>query len=278
MIVLADSGSSKTEWVFVDQGVVRTVLTDGINPMHMPAAEIEKVLNAGLSPAAERTDAVYFYGSGCIPAQYSVLNGLLMRFFQTDRVVVESDLLGAARGLLAKKAGIICILGTGSNSAFYDGQQIVQNTPPLGYILGDEGSGSDLGKRFIGDLLKGLLPQELTELFYREYPLQYTEILESVYRKPGANRFLSRFSPFLQAQMHHPSIRTRIEQGFSEFIERNLLRYEPIRTLPVCCTGSVAYFFRPVLEEVLRRHGLCVGKIERTPMQGLIRYHGDSKI
>lgn len=272
-ILIADSGSTKTEWALITEDTVQTIITSGINPVHMGAEEIGTLLEQEFTLPVGPIGSVWFYGAGCIPAKCDDMAEVLHRFFGTEIVSVESDLLGAARGISGKQPGVACILGTGSNSALYDGNKIVNNVPPLGYILGDEASGADLGKRLIGNLLKGLLPREIEEAFYSEYPLEYAEIIETIYRKPGANRFLARFCPFICKHVDHPAIRSMVEQAFGDFVERNIMRYDGIRELPVSFTGSVAYYFEKPLRDVLKKYGLTVGKIDRSPMTGLIQYH-----
>ena len=271
--VIADSGSTKTEWVLVGEEGTQTVFTAGINPVHMTAGEIESILNREFTLSVAEVRVVWFYGAGCIPAACDDMGEIMRGFFRTDHVFVGSDLLGAAKGSLGDRPGVACILGTGSNSALYDGGQIVWNVPPLGYVLGDEGSGADLGKRLIGNLLKGLLPKEIEKAFYSEYPLDYTGIIGSVYRQSGANRFLAGFCPFLCKHLDHPAVRSLVERAFADFTERNLLAYEGIRELPVTFTGSVAHYFEEPLRDVLGRYGLTIGKIDRSPVPGLIRYH-----
>jgi N-acetylglucosamine kinase-like BadF-type ATPase len=272
-ILIADSGSTKTEWALLEKGGVRRIVTAGLNPVHRSAEEIEAVMRQGFTLDTDGIEALFFYGAGCIPSTCGAMGEVLRRVFATENVTVESDLSGAARGLLGRGAGVACILGTGSNSALYDGGRIVQNVPPLGYILGDEGSGADLGKRLIGSLLKGLLPGEITAAFFREYALDYSGIIEAIYRKPGAGRFLAGFSPFLSLHIDHPAVRAIVDAAFSGFVERNLLSYERIGTLPIACTGSVAFHFEKPLREVFENYDLSIGKIEKTPMDGLIRYH-----
>ena len=272
-MLIADGGSTKTEWALVEENNVRILVTEGINPVHMTAAEIETILCREFTLSAGKIDVVRFYGAGCIPAKCSDVSDVLRKVFGTEDVTVESDLLGAARGLLGDGAGVIGILGTGSNSALYDGSEMVHHVPPLGYILGDEGSGADLGKRLLGNILKGLMPEDVTEAFYKAYPLEYTAILDSVYRSPGTNRFLAGFCPFLSNHIDHPAVCAIVERAFSDFTERNLMQYAGIRELPVSFTGSVACYFEKPLRNVLKQYGLTAGKIERTPMPGLIGYH-----
>ncbi|MDR0954473.1 MAG: ATPase [Rikenellaceae bacterium] len=273
-ILIADSGSTKTQWALVsaDGGCVART-TGGINPVHTPVGEVEALLQSEFAAERGRVDAVRFYGAGCLPSTCGAMTGVLSRFFGTDDVTVESDLLGALRGVLGDRPGVGCILGTGSNSALYDGRQVVKHIPPLGYLLGDEGSGADLGRRLIGNLLKGLLPEELTAAFWQTYPLGYEEIIEAVYRKPGANRFLAQFAPFLCKYIDHPAARSIVDEAFVAFVERNLLAYDGIRQLPVSFTGSIAFYFETSLRRVLERYGLALGTVEQSPLPGLIQYH-----
>lgn len=271
--LIADSGSTKTEWVRVTENGTETRLTSGINPVHMSSCEIEDQLAREFTRPEESVSSVRFYGSGCIPSKRGEMSALLSRFFRTDDVRVESDLTGAARGLWGNRTGIACILGTGSNSAFYDGKNILKNVPPLGYVLGDEGSGADLGKRFIGDLLKGLLPADITADFYREYPMEYAEIIEHVYRRPNTNRFLAGFTPFIARYLDQAVIRNLVENAFSDFTERNLCQYREYETAGVSFVGSIAYYFSDSLRKVMDQYGFSVEKIERSPMAGLIDFH-----
>jgi N-acetylglucosamine kinase-like BadF-type ATPase len=275
-ILIADSGSTKTEWALADGGGVQRLVTAGLNPVHRSAGEIETILQQEFTLSKDGIERIWFYGAGCIPSRCGTVAGVLRRVFGTENVAVESDLSGAARGMLGRRHGVVCILGTGSNSALYDGERIVRNVPPLGYVLGDEGSGADLGKRLIGNLLKGLLPARLAESFYREHPLEADGIIEAVYRAPGANRFLAGFAPFLSRHIDEPAARSIVEVAFSDFVARNLLLYNDIKNQPIAFTGSTAFYFERPLREVLHRYGLTIGRIERTPMNGLIPYHAES--
>ena len=203
MIVIADSGSTKTDWCLGNTKTnSRTVRTGGINPFHQSVDEIKEVIASTLIPQLGDTTeftTIYFYGAGCIPEKTNIVKTALAQNFPKANILVESDLLGAAHALCGKTAGIACILGTGSNSCFYDGEKITANISPLGYILGDEGSGAVLGKRLVGDLLKHQLPDDLCQDFLKEYDLTPALILDKVYRQPLANRFLAGLTPFLFA-------------------------------------------------------------------------------
>ena len=272
MRIIADSGSTGTDWALLGTSGSATVHSAGINPVHMDRASVETILNE-VFPDRLPVSSVYFYGAGCIPSRCVEMVEIFQDFFDTNDVFVDSDLLGGARSLFGKEPGVACILGTGSNSGLYNGEKIVKNVPPLGYVLGDEGSGADLGKRLVGDLLKGLLPEELVQAFYRKHPLDYPQIVETVYRKTNANRFLAGFTPFLKEHLNHPLVGALVETAFSAFIERNLLQYDRIAELPVSFVGSIAYYFEQPLRKVLSQYGLQVGKIEQSPLKGLIRYH-----
>lgn len=287
--LIADSGSTKTKWAMacdecengnesvtkethesVTKETPQSFVTSGLNPALQTPAEIEAILRRDLPSPPEGVTRVRFYGAGCLPDLCEGVADVLRRLFSTGDVTVGSDLLGAARGVLGTRAGVVAILGTGCNSALWDGKRIICNTPPLGYILGDEGSGADLGKRLISALLKNLLPDDLAEAFRRTHPLSYSEIIESVYRRPAANRFLASFAPFLHEHLAHPAARAIVEDSFSSFITRNLSQYD---TPAVSFVGSVAHHFEEPLRATAARHGLRVDTIVQSPMPGLIRYH-----
>ena len=197
MILIADSGSTKTDWCI---GSSFTIQTKGINPFHQSEEVIQQILTNELLPQMPEEvliDAIYFYGAGCTPEKSPIIQRTLSHCFPQCTIEVNSDLLGAARALCGKSPGIACILGTGSNSCFYDGQQITSNVSPLGYILGDEGSGAVLGKRLVGDCLKKQLPEHICHSFLDTFGLTPAQIIEKVYRQPQANRFLASLTPFL---------------------------------------------------------------------------------
>ena len=212
MILIADSGATKTDWCFGNTlHDCQVVHTEGINPFHLTEEKIKQILQesllAQLPFPQEEVKAVFFYGAGCTPEKAGKLSGLLAEVFSYASIQVESDLLGAARALCKHQPGIACILGTGANSCLYDGQRITHNTPPLGYILGDEGSGAYLGKRFIGDCIKQQLPSGLLEGLLKEYNLTVAEILDKVYRQPQGNRFLASLTPYIYKHKHQPEVR-----------------------------------------------------------------------
>jgi len=277
MILIADSGSTKTNWCLVEQGqIVSEIVTDGINPFYQTDMEIIALLDDQLIPKLENTDIdrIFFYGAGCsFPEKKILVSRGLVRFFGNSMIEIQSDLLGAARSLFQQEKGIACILGTGSNSCYYDGKDITQNVSPLGFILGDEGSGAVLGKLFLADCLKNQLPPELKEEFLSRYELTPEIILDAVYKKPFPNRFLAQFTHFLAEKIEEPSVFNLVYDSFDAFLVRNVMQY-PLEDMKVGCIGSVAYYFRDTLEIVASERRIEISDIIQNPMEGLVKFHG----
>ena len=303
MILIADSGSTKTDWAWVENGtIVHRVETQGINPVHQTAEEIGKVVEQlfprkdegrrtkgnstdirgyisratetqSISPSSlllPPSSKIFFYGAGCIPEKKEVVEKVLREVFpQAKTIEVESDLLGAARAVCQHSEGIACILGTGSNSCLYSGHAIVTNIPPLGYILGDEGSGAVLGKLFMNALFKGALPLWMKDDFLQSTGLTYTTIINKVYREPMANRFLATTSLYIKEHLDVEPLRELVKQNFREFFRKNIARYER-PDLPVGAIGSIAYHYQDLLREVATEEGLLMGTIAKSPMEGLL--------
>ena len=276
VILIADSGSTKTHWCLSQQGkVIRDVYTDGINPFYQTDMEIITLLANQLIPKLETIDIdrIYFYGAGCaFPDKKILVSRGLVRFFGNSIIDIQSDLLGAARSLFQHEKGIACILGTGSNSSYYNGKEIVENVSPLGFILGDEGSGAVLGKQLIADCLKKQLPEWLCEKLLDEYELTPAMILDQVYKKPFPNRFLAQFTPFLSEHIEEPSIFNLVYDSFDAFFIRNVMQY-PLEDMKVGFIGSVAHYFRDTLEIVASERGINISEIIQNPMEGLVKYH-----
>ncbi len=277
MKLIADSGSTRTTWQVSDRFIcIKEHSTTGINPFYQSEAEIAELISEQLATAltAYPIDEIFFYGAGCaFDDKKKMVANALKASYPEAQISVESDLLGAARGLFGHEKGIACILGTGSNSCEYDGNSIVKNVSPLGFILGDEGSGAVLGKLFIGDCLKNQLPEWIKEKFLDEYELTPAIILERVYKKPFPNRFLASFTPFLSAHLEEPAIFNLVYDAFDGFIVRNLLQYNTTE-LPIGCIGSIAWYFRDVLEIAAAEHQLSISSIEKNPVEGLVKFHG----
>lgn len=277
MILIADSGSTKTDWCLSGgPSGEKRFTTSGTNPFFQTSAQIERTVADEVLPCLGHgaLDRVFFYGAGCAFAeQIETIRDILLRLLPSDAVEVGSDMLAAARALCGRGPGIACILGTGSNSCLYDGDRIAAQVSPLGFILGDEGSGAVLGRLLVGDCLKNQLPEGLREKFLARYGLTPAEILDRVYRRPFPNRFLASLSPFLAEHLEVAEVRSLVRGSFSDFLRRNVMQYDGCRELPVHCTGSVAYYYRGVLGEAAGMLGLHLGTVVRSPMEGLITYH-----
>ncbi|MDR1402850.1 MAG: ATPase [Tannerellaceae bacterium] len=276
MILLADSGSTKTEWRITDKGKsIKRILAPGMNPYFQQPDEIGKVIEQKLLPEINgfAIEAVYFYGAGCAVPEKNRLIRDAIRHYLPCPVEVCSDLTGAARALCGKQAGIACILGTGSNSCFYDGKDIVRNISPLGFILGDEGSGAVLGKLLVGDCLKNQLPLHLKNKFIKQFRLTPEAVLEHVYKQPFPNRYLAGFSKFLIQNIKEPALYNLAYNSFRSFFIRNVMQYDHYRDYPISFTGSIAFYYQDVLLAAARSFSLPVEQITQTPMEGLLFYH-----
>jgi N-acetylglucosamine kinase-like BadF-type ATPase len=275
MILIADGGSTKTDWCVSTQGKqLQRITTLGLNPYFLSEDAIEREIQSSLLPELQTQafDALFFYGAGCLPEKIPLMQNALGKHLDSKTIEVNSDILGAARGLCGKNPGIVCILGTGSNSCYYDGEKIASNLSPLGFILGDEGSGAVLGKLLVGDLLKNQLPAGLKEKFLQEFDLTPGMIIERVYRQAFPNRFLASLSPFLLRNIDEPAIRSLVFNSFRSFLTRNVMQYD-YKRYPIYFTGSIAYYYREILEEAIFATGMQSGGIRQNPMDGLVRYH-----
>jgi glucosamine kinase len=276
MILIADSGSTKTSWCLCNKQDLSTrfLLTSGINPYYQDEQEILDVLRKEFTSVPVFVESVYFYGAGCAnPTVNEKVRNALVNWFKAEHAEVGSDLLAAARSLCGRQPGIACILGTGSNSCYYDGTEIIEHVSPLGFILGDEGSGAVLGKNLLADVLKNQLPDSIIDHFYEVHPISQDEIMENIYRKPFPNRYAARFTRFILENIGEPELRKLVIKQFELFFERNVLQYQTVFHLPVHFSGSIAYHFRDILKEVADSRGLQTGKIIMEPMEGLVDYH-----
>jgi len=267
MRIIADSGSTKTKFAIIKAGVeTRFVLTDGINPFYQSTDDIIATLRSQLLPeiVGEAIEEVEFYGAGCTAEKAPIVKEAIKTLFPDANIFVGSDLLGAAKALCGDKPGIACILGTGSNSCLYDGEKIVQNVSPLGFILGDEGSGANLGKLLVADILKNQAPEDIRDKFFKKYGLTAADIIDRVYRKQFPNRFLASFAPFLSENIDNDYCRALVYNAFVSFIRRNLKHYPD--GYAVSFTGSVAYYFKDILEKAVKDEGMTIGTIMQAPL------------
>ncbi|MBP5691372.1 MAG: ATPase [Bacteroidaceae bacterium] len=282
MKLVVDSGSTKTDWGFFNTAYdLKSVKTQGINPCHQSVEAISTIIKSELLPNTTGIDLntvneVYYYGAGCATESICVqMAGILKEFFPNAVIAVDSDMLGAARALCGRSEGVACVLGTGSNSCMYNGKEIVDQVPSLGYILGDEGSSAAIGRRLIGDCLKRQLPEAVCNEFMERYQLTKEIIIENVYRQPLPNRYIAGFAPFVYEKRAVPEVHKLIIQCFSEFFTRNVISYHK-PWMPVHFVGSLADNFADELKETAEALGMTIGKIETSPMRGLIDYHSSA--
>ena len=277
MILIADSGATKTDWCLLSESGAETIFkTQGISPHYQTSEAIAGTVRTELLPQLKELvpTEIFFYGTGCSSdkSKEIVVQGL-RAVFPNTRIEVDHDLIAAARALCGREEGIACILGTGSNSCHFKDGKIAHNVPNLGFILGDEGSGGYLGKRLIQAFLNLELPAELHEKFKATYNLTHEEIIHTVYTKPFPNRYLATFAKFLGENREHPFVAKLIHTGINDFFIKNITRYQDHQKLPVHFLGSIAYHFNAELKEIAASHNVTIGRIIKTPMEGLIQYH-----
>ena len=275
--LIADSGATKAEWCLLQGKKKKTIFTQGISPYFFDTAQITNILEKELLPSLKgiQVDEVYYYGTGCInPNNNQIVKRSIKNIFkELTKVEVTHDVMAAARALYADDKGVACILGTGSSSCYYNGKKIVVNKPGLGYVLGDEGSGAYLGKKVLQYYLYNTFDEELTGRFNIKYKISITDILESVYKKPLANRYLASFTPFLSENRGHYMIENIIEDALNDFFFHHICKFRESWTLPVSFVGGVSYYFQDVLKELCRSYEFTIGKILKNPMEGLAVYH-----
>ncbi|KAA0990705.1 N-acetylglucosamine kinase [Dyadobacter aurulentus] len=276
--LIADSGSTKTDWVVTKGGArVASFQSAGINPFYQLAEEIIPVLDKQVLPHIEGDiDKIFFYGAGCADEKSGrpVSDALKHCIRSASVIEVASDMLGAARGLCGHSAGLACILGTGANNAFYDGEKIVHSIGSLGFWLGDEGSGSYLGKTLVVNYLQNDLPGDLHQKFAEKYPeINRLYILDQAYKKPYPNRFFASFSVFISEHLSNSYILDLLREAFSLFTEKYILKHKNADQYPVHFTGSIAFYYQDILQTVLTSKGLQPGRILKTPLDGLVQYY-----
>lgn len=281
-ILIADGGSTKVDWLLVDiEGNTKaSFTTDGFNVARISKQDAVTYFSAVKQKleASIRINEIHYYGSGAATNEIcSTMEEAIREVWDPDVAEVQSDMLAACR-VLDGIPGIVCILGTGSNSAFFDGKKIVRNIPPLGFILGDEGGGTALGKRLLGDVFKEIAPKTVCDAFFEETGLSKGDVIRNVYRSPSPNIFLASFVPFIKSHVSDSYINSMVRQEFRRFIARNVARYKDSHSYPVSYIGSVAYHFRDILTEITQSEGFKIGLIEQHPMTGLKTYHTDYNV
>jgi len=276
LILIADSGSTKTEWCLLDGKTKINVVTQGISPYFQNATQITAIIREELLPGLKnkQPDELFYYGTGCSnPANVALVKKAIKAVFKTGKVFVDHDLAGAAKALCGDQKGIACILGTGSNSCYYNGKKIVKNSPGLGYVLGDEGSGTYLGKKVLQYYLYNTFDPDLMDRFKAAYQTSPNEILDALYKQPLPNRYLAGFAGFLAENRGHFMVENIIEDGFNDFFYHHIYKYRESWTHPIHFVGSIAWGFKDVLKEMCLSYELQLGKVLKNPMEGLISYH-----
>jgi len=278
-ILIADSGSTKTEWCLLRDKKRKTIITQGLSPYFVTEDQVKQVLLKEVFPKIKNDlpSDIYFYGTGCSnPANAKMIKKAIGAVFTDADIEVDHDLLGAAKAVCGNEKGIACILGTGSNSCYYNGRKIVKNSPGLGYVLGDEGSGSYLGKKVIQYYLYNTFDADLMDRFNLKFNTDAASILDAVYKKPLPNRYLAGYAIFLAENRGHFMIENIIEDGFNDFFFNHLYKYRESWTLPINFVGSIAYGFKDVLKEMCHSYELQLGTVLKNPMDGLIKFHKEN--
>lgn len=275
--IIFDSGSTKTDIRIINNNQISSVQTIGINPFYQNSEDIVGAIKPCFGDKENKTEfEIYFYGAGCsFDEKKSLVHTAIAQLFPSSSISIESDLLGAARALFQDKSGIACILGTGTNSCLYQKGEIIKNVPPLGYILGDEGSGANLGKILVADILKGVAPMNITQRFFEEEQCSPEEIMNCVYKKSFPNRYLANFSRHIYRHINEEYFKTLTLKAFDTFFQRNILQYD--QTIKnIGFIGSIAHHFSPYLEQIALQYGYNIQHILKSPMEGLISFHSPS--
>lgn len=275
MILVADSGSTKTDWLGYTSGKTISFNTQGINPYFLNAQDIFKVLSKVqlLHEFAEEVKEIYFYGAGCsTPDKHEVISNGLSLFFPKAFICVENDLIGSAFATCGDERGLICILGTGSNVSYFDGSATYDSNYGLGYILGDEGSGTFFGRKMITSYLYGQMPEDLRSQFAAEFKIDKETVITNVYQQPLPNTYLAGFSRFMYERRDHPFILRVLEDGFQEFIDINIKDFKDYDIIACHFVGSIAFYYQDILKQVCTRNGIHVGKVLQKPIEGIFNY------
>lgn len=276
MILIADSGSSKIDWRFLSKDErVGQAQSPGFNPYYQPIEDLKKNIREVLMPLlSEKVTRIFFYGTGVSSIKnQDVIRAAFLEFFPGSTVEIEWDLLAAARALCGHEPGIACILGTGSNSCLYDGQKITDQVANLGWILADEASGTSIGKKFLFDYLRKIMPTKLAEQFRQRFPFSREEFLEKIYQQEKPSTFLATFSKFIFQHLKEPYCYQLVYDSFSEFYENNVMKYDEYKNRKVHFVGSIAFYYSDLLRQVANDKGITVKNILEGPIAGLTLYH-----
>ena len=274
--LIADSGSTKTDWCLLKNNKPTIFTSQGMSPYFVNSEGMEKIIREEVMPFLKKNqvEEIYFYGTGCKnPANLKMIKKVFQHIFPHASIEVDHDLSGAAKALCENEKGIACILGTGSNSCYYNGNRIIKNSPGLGFILGDEGSGAYLGKKVIQHFLYNIFDDDLRARFDAKFVTTDAEILEAVYKQPLPNRYLASFAIFLAENRGNYMIENIIEDGINDFFYTHIIGYRESPKLPIHFTGGIAFGFKDVVQQLCISYDLQLGNIFRSPMEGLIKYH-----
>lgn len=275
MILVADSGSSKTDWMAYSPEKTYSFNTQGINPYFANAQDVFRILSKHkeMAAIADQVKEVYFFGAGCLnPDKHEIVSNGLSSFFKNAFISVDHDLMGSAYATCGDKKGLACILGTGSNIAYYDGETVYSGNHGLGYILGDEGSGTYFGKKMLISYLHKTMPADLRDAFNDEFKITKDIVVENIYQKPFPNSYLATFSRFMIHHKQHPFIQKTLRDGFQEFIDTNVKDYKNYKTLECNFVGSISYYYQDELRAVFAENNLKIGKTLQKPIEGIFDY------
>lgn len=276
MILIADSGSTKTEWCLIDRkGATRYFTTEGYNPYFVEAPYIVNSIMESAIPVKELQDMeeINFYGAGCQADKVAVIEAALKTIFPSANIHAEVDLLATARSLLGREPGFAAILGTGTNTCTYNGTVITRNIDSLGFVLGDEGSGGFMGKKLLCDYMRDNMPALIKNRFLEKYALRPETIMDAIYTKPMANRYCAGFASFIHENISEVYMYNLVKDSFEQFFGNLVSRYPDYKSLSFNCVGSVGYYFKNILEEVVNQFNMPMGRVIQSPMEGLIKYH-----
>jgi N-acetylglucosamine kinase-like BadF-type ATPase len=276
VILIADSGATKAEWCLVNNGKKKTIFTQGISPYFLNSEQITELVKNEVNKILKeiQPDNIYYYGTGCAnPDNAKTVKKALGKVFTKSKIEVDTDLLAAARAACDHDKGVACILGTGSNSCYFNGKKIIKNSPGIGYVLGDEGSGAYLGKKVVQYYLYNTFDEDLRARFDAKFVTTSVEILDNVYKKPLPNKYLASFTMFLAENRGHYMIENILEDGLNDFFFHHLCKYAEIWKHPVSFVGSVAFGFKDIIEQLCHAYEFDLGTIVKNPMPGLITYH-----